>query len=218
MSCTICSSVTASAVPPLVAHGPQDEEVADGARHAQAVGAGVRRSPRAPLSRCPARRRARWARSRSACTVTMRGRVALGDPADGLHLVEGLPHADQAGAAAGRIDDPVGQAPVELLGQLVAHRLLALDAVRLLQRRDVVPAQRFAAFRGHLAGVGDEPVDQRDRGAVQPALVDERLLRVLRDEHLAGEPGGGGVGRRGVAGVAGRRQRDRRRAEGLARA
>ena len=69
------------------------------------------------------------------------------DPAELLHLVEGLPHADQARAAAGRIDDRVGQLPAEVLGELVAHRLLALDAVRLLERRDVVPALARRAFR-----------------------------------------------------------------------
>ena len=39
---------------------------------------------------------------------------------------EALPHADDAGAAAGRVDDGVGHAPAELLGQFEAHRLLAL--------------------------------------------------------------------------------------------
>ena len=75
-----------------------------------------------------------------------------------------------------------------------------------------------AVLGGDAAGVGDQAVDQRDVGAVEPALVDERPLGVLRDEDLAGEAGGGGVGGGGVAGVAGRRQRDRRRAEVLARA
>ena len=37
----------------------------------------------------------------SDCTVTMRGRFRT-DPAQLLHLVEGLPHADQSRAAARR--------------------------------------------------------------------------------------------------------------------
>src|SRR5437762_1981852 len=65
---------------------------------------------------------------------------SLRDPAEPLHLVERFPHADQAGPAAGRVDDDVGELPGEVLGELVAHRLLPLDAVRLLQRRDVEPA------------------------------------------------------------------------------
>ena len=106
-----------------------------------------------------------------------------------------------------------GSVPRELLGQLVAHRLLALDAVRLLQRRDVVPAVQLGLLAGHPAGVGDEAVHQRDAGAVEAAFVEEGLLGVARQEDLAADAGGGGVGRGGVAGVAGRRQRDRRRAE-----
>ena len=63
-------------------------------------------------------------------------------------------------------------------------------------------------------GVGDQAVDQRDVGAVQAAFVDEGLLGVLRDEHLARESGRRGIGGGRVAGVAGGRQRDgvRRRA------
>ena len=63
-----------------------------------------------------------------------------------FQLLEGLPHADHAGAAAGGIDDPVGERPVELFAELVGHRLLALDPIRLLQRRDIVPAERLAAL------------------------------------------------------------------------
>src|SRR3712207_7089838 len=46
----------------------------------------------------------------------------------------------EARAPARRVDYPVRQLPTELLGQLVAERLLALDAVGLLQRRNVEPA------------------------------------------------------------------------------
>src|SRR5689334_1391655 len=55
------------------------------------------------------------------------------DPSDRLHFGERLPHPDHAGAAAGRIDDPVGEPPLQLLGNLEPHRLLAFDAVWLLQ-------------------------------------------------------------------------------------
>src|SRR6185437_9857083 len=40
------------------------------------------------------------------------------DEADRLQLVEPLPHADEACAAAGRIEDRIGQLPAELLGEL----------------------------------------------------------------------------------------------------
>src|SRR5262249_62356156 len=65
-----------------------------------------------------------------------------------FHFVKGLPHADEARASAGRIEDHVRQFPIELLDQLVSHRLLAFDAIRLLQSRNVEPA--FALFTaGH---------------------------------------------------------------------
>ena len=114
----------------------------------------------------------------------MCGRLHRIDPAERGHLGERLPHADHAGAAAGGIDDPVGQRPVELLRQLVAHRLLAFDAVRLLERRHVVPAAGLAELGGHLAGVGDQAVDERDLRAVQLALADERRLHVARHEDV----------------------------------
>ena len=101
----------------------------------------------------------------------------------------------------------------ELLGDLVAHRLLAFDAVRLLERRHVVPAERPPLFRGDAPGVGDQPVDERDVGTVELALADEGDLHVLRHEDLRRDAGRGAVGRDGVGGVARRRHRERRGAE-----
>ena len=76
----------------------------------------------------------------------MRGRLAPIQPSR-LHLVERLPHADEAGAAAGGIEDQVGQLPAELVGELQPHRLLSLDPIGLLQRRDVEPAALGAGLR-----------------------------------------------------------------------
>src|SRR5581483_11503071 len=61
-------------------------------------------------------------------------------PAKLLHLLERLPHADHAHAAAGGIEDRVGILPPKLLDQLVAHGLFAFHAIRLLQRGDVEPS------------------------------------------------------------------------------
>ena len=52
------------------------------------------------------------------------------------------------------------------------------------------------------AGVGDQAVDERHVRAVQLALADERHLDVLRHEDLRLQPGGRGVGRQRVGGVA----------------
>ena len=97
----------------------------------------------------------------AACTATMRGRFAA-DEADRLELGERLPHADQAGAAAGRIEDHVGHLPAELLGELEPHRLLALDPIGLLQRRGVEPADLGLALGDDLAAIVDQPVDAID--------------------------------------------------------
>ena len=90
-------------------------------------------------------------------------RALLADEADRLEFGERLPHADQAGAAAGRIEDHVGHLPAELLGELEPHRLLALDPVRLLERRDVEPADLGLALADDLAAVVDQAVDAVDR-------------------------------------------------------
>jgi hypothetical protein len=92
---------------------------------------------------------------------------ALGpDPADRLELVEDLPHANQPRAAAGRIEDRVGQLPAELLGKLEAHGLLALDPVGLLQGRAVEPAGRLLAVADNLAAIVDQAVDPVDSRAL----------------------------------------------------
>ena len=79
---------------------------------------------------------------------------ALGaDPAELLELVEGFPHADHADAAAGRVEDRVGQPPAELFGQLEAHGFFAFDAVGLFERRDFEPALGVLALGDDAAAV-----------------------------------------------------------------
>ena len=112
------------------------------------------------------------------------------DEAHRLHLREGLPHADEAGAAAGRVEDRVGQRPVELLRDLVAHRLLALDAVGLLERRALVPAVLLRLGGADAAGVRDQPVDHLDVRAVGLGLHHEQLRDVARQEDVGLEAGG----------------------------
>ena len=72
------------------------------------------------------------------------------DPAQLAQLQQRLVDADQADPAAGRVDDDVGQPPAELLDDLQAHRLLALEPVRLLERgrvEDVAVRRRPRARR-----------------------------------------------------------------------
>src|SRR2546430_14694895 len=86
----------------------EHEAIADGARNAQAPRGRARRFPFRSvvqsLIECLDNRRA---------AVGLNGehaRSLVSDPAEALHLVEGFPHSDQAGAAAGGIEDDVGQA------------------------------------------------------------------------------------------------------------
>src|SRR5207248_3806283 len=128
-------------------------------------------------------------------------RALLADPAETLHFVEGLPHADEARAAAGRVEDRVRQS-TEVFEQLVAHDLFALDAVRLLERGEVEAAAGGDVLLHALGGVGDHTGDELDLRAVAAAFVDDRLRRVARHRHEYGQPGARAVRGERRAGVA----------------
>src|SRR2546429_5120539 len=57
----------------------------------------------------------------------------------------------QAGAATGGIHDRIGQRPRELLRELEAQRLLALDAVGLAQRRQDRKSTRLNSSHGYIS-------------------------------------------------------------------
>jgi hypothetical protein len=94
------------------------------------------------------------------------------DPAQALEFLERLPHADQSRAATRRIEDCIRQFPVKLFGELESHRLLAFDAIRLLQRGEIEPARLTYAFRDQLAAVVDQPIDEVNSRALQRDLRD----------------------------------------------
>src|SRR5207302_3323651 len=106
----------------------QDQKIAERLRHAQARGDRARLEPGLgfvlALSERLYDRRAPRALDRH------EPRQLRPDPADRRQLLERFPHADETDPAAGRIDDDVRHTPSELLGQLEAHGLLALDAIR----------------------------------------------------------------------------------------
>src|SRR5581483_3471691 len=83
------------------------------------------------------------------------------DPAQLLHFVKRLPHPDQSHAAAGGVDNCVGQGPAELFGDLISHRLLAFHAKRLLERGNIEPAFGLLALGDHARAIADQPVHQR---------------------------------------------------------
>ena len=137
------------------------------------------------------------------------------DPAERLELVKRLPHADDAGAAPGRIEDHIGHFPAELLGEFDAHRLLALDAVGLPQGRAVEPSDRFLSLCYQLAAIVDQPIHEVDRRALHRDLADIHRRRVVGAEHRRLDAGAGTIGRHRRAGIAVGRHRHVRDAEFL---
>ena len=122
----------------------------------------------------------------------LRGRSA--QKAQPAEFGEGLRHANDAGAAAGRIDDPVRQPPAELFGDLEAHRLLALDAVRLAQGGKIPKAA--AAFLQRGAGVDQRAARLDNLRAESKATFSNGRRSVFRQPHAAGQPGRRGISRR----------------------
>ena len=128
---------------------------------------------------------------------------ATWQPADGLKLGKRLPHANQPGAAAGRVQDDIWQFPAKLLGQFEAHRFFALNAIRLLECREVEPAHWLAAFADEAAAVVDQAVHAKylRAGEVRFLQVDHR--RVVRHEHKRLHPGPRRIGGHRAPGVSG---------------
>ena len=197
-----------------LAHRAQDQEIADRLRHADAGRDRVRVLPARGMLDAVlvgahhGRAAGRLHRDHA--------RALLADEADRLELGERLPHADQSGAAAGRIEDHVRHLPAELFGEFEPHRLLAFDAVGLLQRGGVEPADLGLAFGDDLAAIVDQPVDAIDGGALQRDLADVHLGRVLRAEDRRLDAAAAGIGGERRAGIAVGRHRHVLDAERLA--
>ena len=104
----------------------------------------------------------------------------------------------------------VGQLPAELLGELDAHRLLAFDAIRLAQRRDVEVAALRREGARLLAGVADVALHELQIGAERANRVENRLGRGLRRVDAHRHARGRAVRGERRAGVAGRRHDETR--------
>jgi hypothetical protein len=90
-----------------------------------------------------------------------------------------------------------------LLEELVAHGLLPLHPIRLLESGEIEAIAR-AVLAQVVAAVGDGPGHQVHLGPVMLALVDEDAGRVLGHGHRDRQPGGSPVGGECAGGVAGR--------------
>src|SRR5262245_7460763 len=76
------------------------------------------------------------------------------DPTQSLHFIEGFPHSYQPSSAPRRIQNHVGQLPVELFRELVTHSLLTFYTIRFLEGGNVKPAFIFLAFSDDLSAIG----------------------------------------------------------------
>ncbi len=108
--------------------------------------------------------------------------AAARNPAEAFHFIERLPHADQAGAAAGGIDHHVGSLALELLDQLERHGLLAFDAIAAPCRgRNIEGVFRRPCSRRNFASVGDRALERdgwsRRRARIR---IEEGFGRVVR--------------------------------------
>ena len=132
-------------------------------------------------------------------------------PAELEQFTQGLVNADDADASAGGIHDHAGHPPAKLLDDLQAHRLLALDAVGLPERRGVLVAGALLEDLGdQLAGVPDRAVDQVQLGAGRGAFGPGDLWGGDGHHDQAAHPRPSRVGRPGRPGVAVGRHGDRR--------
>ena len=113
------------------------------------------------------------------------------------------------------IEDHVRRPPAELLDDLVAHRLLALDPVRLLAAW-TRPGSPRAPSTAALISAPASPIRPSTRYSSAPATTHSRRVidrRVHRHGDQRPQPGAGGVGGPRRAGVAVGRHRDARDAQ-----
>jgi len=113
-----------------------------------------------------------------ACTATIRGRFEPMN-SDRLEFGERLPHPDQAGAAAGRIEDHVGPLPSRAVRRAPAP-IVFLPSIRYGSFRVEVsePAGLCLAFADDLATIIDQPVDAVNRSTLQFDLADIHFRRI----------------------------------------
>src|SRR3989449_7754290 len=110
------------------------------------------------------------------------------EPAHRAELLVALRDPGAPGAAAVRGEEAVGHPPVEVGGELETDRLLTLEAVRLLERRQVEPAELGRDLRGDPPRGQDRALEGEDVGAGDLRLGDRGGRRSPRAGGRHGEP------------------------------
>ena len=198
----IASSSTAMAKPPLsrTARRIRKSPTACGTRMPAAIVCAF--SQRAACSTPSSKARTIGAQP-AACTATMRGRF-VADEADRLQLGERLPHADQPGAAAGRIEDRRPAAPSRAARPARAPSSSCPRSGRApsasrcrTSRPSAVPS------RDDLAAIVDQPVDAVDAARPAAAISLTFTSGVSSGQKtIASMPAAAGVSRERGAGIA----------------
>ena len=182
-----------------VAHGFEDEEIAQRLGDAEAAGDSVGTVPKLAAGGALFEGADDWLAAGDL------DRDHLGtlraDPSHLLHFGKGLPHADETDAAASGIEDDIGEAPAELFGELIAHGFLAFDSVGLFERADIEPALGIFAAGDDFGAIADEAIDQGDVRAVGFALDEVSLRDIARHEDVRFHSGGCGIGSEGAGGI-----------------
>ena len=106
-----------------------------------------------------------------------------------LELGDCHPHADEADTAARRVEDRIGDAPTKLLSEFQAHGFLALDPIRLLERRYFEPALHPSTLGNDATAIADQAVDESDACPHGLAFDGVRARHVSRHEKVGFEAG-----------------------------
>ena len=132
------------------------------------------------------------------CTVN----AAAFDEPDGGQFLVGLVDLRQQRAAGHRHHGVPGRAPAQLLRDLEAHRLGAFGVVGPQVHVDEAPAVFARDLRAQAVDLIVSAVDADDARAVHQRVEHLAAFQVGGDQHVARQPGRGGVGRDGVGQVA----------------
>ena len=123
----------------------------------------------------------------------------LVDKADGVEVLQTLPHTRDGAAVADGDRQIVGHFPVQLLGNFEGNSLLALGQIRVDGCVAVVPAPFFNGFGGHLECFLIVALDGNDVRTENHQLRDLALRRALGNEDVGLEACGRREGRGRVA-------------------
>ena len=127
----------------------------------------------------------------------------LVNKADGVQVLEALPHAGDGTAVAHRDSQIIRHLPVQLLSDLQSHGLLTLREVGIDGSVAVVPAVFLNGLGGHLEGLLVVALDGDNIGAEDHQLGHLSLGRALGNKNIGLKARSSGITRQGGGDIAG---------------